>query len=63
MKCLTDLIILLVALESLFKNWHSDYYNITFRSLSSRITLLSNSYHHVEFEIYKCLIARGSDLF
>ena len=36
---------------------------ITFGSLSSRITLITNSYSYVWFKIFKHLIARGSDLF
>ena len=39
------------------------YYNVTFGSLSSRITQQSNSYCNARFKISKYLIAWGYDLF
>jgi len=39
------------------------YYNVTFGSLSSRITQHSNFYHHVGFTIFEHLFAQGYDLF
>jgi len=39
------------------------YYNVTFGSLSSRITQHSICYHHVGFTIFEHLFAGGYDLF
>jgi len=39
------------------------YYNVTFGSLSSRITQHSNLYHHVGSTIFEHLFVRGYDLF
>jgi len=39
------------------------YYNVTFGSLSSRITQHSNFYHHVGSTIFEHLFARGYDRF
>jgi len=39
------------------------YYNVTFGSLSSRITQHFNCYPHVGFTIFEHLFARGYDLF
>jgi len=39
------------------------YYNVTFGSLSSRITQHSNFYHNVGFTIFEHLFARGYDPF
>jgi len=39
------------------------YYNVTFSSLSSRITQHSNFYHHVGFTIFEHLFAWGYDRF
>jgi len=59
MQCLTDLIVLLVAVESILNNPQSELLYGYLGSLSSRITQNSNSYSHVWFKIFKHLIARG----
>ena len=63
MQCLTDRIIVLVAVESIFKNPQSGLLNCYFGSLSGWITQLSNFYGHVGYSLSEHLIARGYDLF
>jgi hypothetical protein len=62
-QCLTDLIIFLVALESLIKNLQSPSQYHHLGSLSSRITQLMNCSRHVGYTIFEHLIARGYNLF
>jgi len=63
MQCLTDLFLLLVAVELICKNPQPVGCMVTFGNLSNRITQLSNSYRHVRFKIFEHLIARGYNLF
>jgi len=63
MQCQTDLIIILVAVESIFKNPQSALLYRYFGSLSSQITQLLNFYRHVWYTIFEHLIARGYDRF
>ena len=63
MQCLTDLIFLLVAVESIFGTRSLPCCIVAFGSLSSRITKLPNFYGHVRFKIFDHLISRGYDFF
>jgi hypothetical protein len=63
MQCLTDLIIFLVVVESIFKNAQSALLYRYFRQALESITQLSSFYRHVGYTIFEHLITRGYNLF
>ena len=63
MQCLTDLIVVLVAVESILRTRMRLYCIVIFGSLSSRNTQHPNFNRHVRYKMFEHHIARGYDLF